>query len=102
MSTKNLSVKEFKEKIKETPDAVVLDVRTPGEVAEGAIPGHKMINIANPEAVRQIQELDKDKPYFIYCRSGSRSMSVCNYMAAQGFKEVYNLDGGIIAWNREN
>lgn len=81
-------------------DAVILDVRTPMEVAEGKIPGAMVLNIGDPALfVTGIADLDKEKAYFVYCRSGVRSASACAHMRAMGFNELYNLQNGILGWD---
>ena len=99
MSYKNIAAKEFNELMNQEGH-VVLDVRSPGELSEGAIDDHIMININDPSFPSEIEKLDKSKAYLIYCRSGSRSESACGYMDSLGFENLYNLSGGIIAWNR--
>lgn len=82
------------------PDAVVLDVRTPGEVSEGIINGATMfIDYNSSDFEQQLDGLDKSKTYLVYCRSGNRSGKACRAMLDKGFKQVYNLDGGISAWS---
>lgn len=98
MGYKNISAKEFAEAIENNPDAEVIDVRSPGEYEDGHIPGSRLVNIMGPEFVPTIQKLPKEKPYYLYCRSGGRSASACGFMASQGFTELYNLDGGILDW----
>lgn len=98
MSFKNIDVAEF-EALMQEPDAVVIDVRTEAEVMEGAIEGHKFINIMSPDFRDQIDALDRDKTYLMYCRSGARSGQACMMMAGMGFTKLYNLGGGIMAWN---
>ncbi len=98
MSYKDISPEEFAELMKKD-DHVVLDVRSPQELSEGEVPGHIMINVFDPTFPNKIAELDKEKAYLLYCRSGGRSSQACNYMAGQGFNEIYNLRGGITAWN---
>lgn len=100
MNYKNISTQEFKDLMKQ-PDAVVLDVRTPGEIYDGVIEGNRLINLYDPEFMNEIQKLDKDKTYLIYCRSGNRSGMACGLMDQLGFKNLYNLEGGIIDWNRK-
>jgi rhodanese-related sulfurtransferase len=99
MAFQNLDPKEFKQGFETEEGAVVIDVRTPAELAEGQIDGHIMINVMDPSFPQKIAELDKTKPYYIYCRSGNRSSQVCNYMSNLGFQKLYNLRGGIMAWN---
>lgn len=93
-----LDVQEFKEKMETYEDAVLLDVRTPEEIKESAIEGHIALNIMDPSFTMKIDELDREKSYFVYCRSGNRSGQACRYMLAQGFKKLYNLEGGMMAW----
>ena len=45
-----------------------------------------------------IEKLDKSKSYFVYCRSGARSGQACQLMSQMGFSAVYNLEGGVLAW----
>lgn len=84
--------------IESTQDLVVLDVRTPEEVAAGALPGAINIDLSSPDFTRQVAELDRDVPYFVYCRSGNRSAEAVRIMQDLGFTEIYELDGGILDW----
>jgi rhodanese-related sulfurtransferase len=93
----NLSGREFKEKFLATPGAVLIDVRTPGEFRSGSIKGARNIDIMSPSFASTINTLDKDKTYFMFCRTGNRSGQACNFMAKQGFK-VYNLSGTPNDW----
>ena len=94
----DLHVEEFKAKMTE-PDTVVIDVRDESEKIEGDIEGNVLINMFSPDFFDRIQDLDKDKTYLIYCRSGNRSAQTCNLMSRMGFENLYNLNGGIMAWN---
>jgi rhodanese-related sulfurtransferase len=87
-------------KVKTEKNAIVIDVRTPGEVAEGYIDGAtKFIDVNGANFATEIAKLDKSAEYIIYCRSGARSMNASNYMVQNGFTNVYNLQGGILGWN---
>jgi rhodanese-related sulfurtransferase len=97
----DLDVAGFQKIMAENPDAVILDVRTAPEVAQGAIDGYVHIDIKSPNFQNQIKELDKDKTYLVYCRSGRRSVAACQYMAQEGFSNLYNLQGGYISWARQ-
>ena len=77
---------------------VVLDVRTPEEVAEGFIPGAVNYNFNSPDFKQQLSNLDKTKPYLVYCRSGKRSGKAVEMMKAMGFKRVYELPAGFPAY----
>ena len=94
---KNIYSEEF-EKLTRDNNNIVIDVRTDGEIAEGMIPGALHIDMFAPDFMQQIRNLEKDKTYLVYCRSGNRSSSACGAMASLGFKNVYNLIGGIGAW----
>lgn len=99
---KNINKEKWADLAKQTANAVILDVRTPEECAEGVIPNAKTVNYLDPQQfLNYIETLDKDSSYFIYCRSGKRSWGACQLMQEQGFKELYNLDGGILAWDGE-
>ncbi len=86
-------------KAKSEKKAIVIDVRTPGEVSEGYIDGADLfIDVNGSSFQSEIAKLDKSANYIVYCRSGARSMNASNYMIQQGFTNVYNLDGGIMQW----
>lgn len=95
-----VDVATFKAKMQED-NVVLLDVRTPKEVAAGKIEGALEINVLGDDFQEKIQALDKDKTYLVYCRSGKRSTRACNAMEKEGFKDLYNLKGGYTAWSAE-
>jgi len=95
----NVGAAQFDELMREK-NSVVLDVRTPEELNDGAVPGHKMINFFDPSFQQKVAKLDKSKTYLVYCRSGNRSGNACKAMGDMGFEKLYNLEGGISAWNR--
>ncbi len=97
MPYENLDGVSFKKRLEETKGAVILDVRTPGEVMGGTLPGAKNVDLMSPAFKEEVMKLDKAKEYFLICRSGARSSQACTWMAMQGYK-VRNLDGGIFAW----
>ncbi|GAB4401155.1 MAG: hypothetical protein OHK0053_23450 [Microscillaceae bacterium] len=86
------------EKALKKRNTVVLDVRTPGEFAQGHIPGAKLMNLYEPDFAEKISKLDKEKEYYVYCRSGQRSQQAGKKMLKQGFTQVFNLAGGVMAW----
>ncbi len=77
---------------------LVLDVRTPGEIARGHLPDATPLDINDARFAQRLALLPKDKAVFVYCASGHRSAAAADAMIQQGFSEVYNLDGGIGAW----
>lgn len=95
----NLEVSSFTAKLHEKKDnAVILDVRTPQEYQTGRIENAQNIDYNAPDFKEKINALDKNKPYFVYCLAGGRSTAAVSYMRENGFKEVYNLAGGVRAW----
>ncbi|MDN4166684.1 rhodanese-like domain-containing protein [Cytophagales bacterium LB-30] len=95
----NISEKEFAEKA-QAENTIILDVRTPQEVAEGRIAGASLfIDINDSQFAEKMQALDKSKTYLVYCRSGARSSKASSWMAENGFSQVYNLKGGILGWS---
>jgi rhodanese-related sulfurtransferase len=96
---KDLNAAEFKKQIEKDPKAVVIDVRSPEEEAEGNITGARNLNILDASFPEKVKSLDKDKNYYVFCRSGGRSSSACAFMDRQGLT-TYNLNGGIQAWNQ--
>ena len=83
-------------------DALILDVREDKEYAAGHIPKAKHIPLGNLNS--RIKELDKykNKPILVNCRSGQRSTRACGILKKAGFETVFNLSGGITAWERAN
>ena len=77
---------------------VVLDIRTPEEFAEGHIEDALMIDFYDEDFSEQLDALDKSVPYLVYCRSGNRSAQSVSTFEGLGFAEIYELDGGIVAW----
>jgi len=98
-SFEDLGPVTFKAKMTE-PDVVLLDVRTPEEIAQGKIEGAIEINFYDENFSAKMKGLEKDKTYLIYCRSGNRSGKACKIMSEQGFKKLYNLKGGYTAWSQ--
>jgi len=77
---------------------VVLDVRTPGEFAEGHIAGATNINFMDKDFATQVGKLDRDKVYLVYCAVGGRSKRCLPQLQKLGFKQIYHFDGGFSAW----
>lgn len=97
-----LSVADFKARIEQKgEEAVIVDVRTPKEVAGGAIPNAVNIDYYNQNFRDEIAKLDKNKPTFLYCRSGGRSGQAMSILKEMGFSELYDLEGGFNAWSNQ-
>jgi rhodanese-related sulfurtransferase len=94
-SYKGVSVDEAKELI-DSGEVEVLDVRTPEEFAAGHIPGAKLVPLQVIEGM--LSELDKDQKYVVVCRSGNRSTEASGILAENGFKNIYNMNGGLNEW----
>lgn len=88
---------EFKTLIEEG-EGIVLDVRTPEEVASNHIANASFINFYDPEFRQKIAVMQKSKPIYIYCKGGGRSSQAAQILIDSGFQKVYNLEGGIMAW----
>jgi rhodanese-related sulfurtransferase len=99
---KNLDSKTWEQEMMADDNAVILDVRTPEENEEKRIPNSLLINIQDAQNfMDEIEKLDKSKSYYVYCKSGGRSMMACQVMSQAGYKHLTNLDGGITAWHGE-
>jgi rhodanese-related sulfurtransferase len=81
-------------------DFVLIDLRRPKETAEGYIGGAKKMDFYQEGFGDKIKELEKDKTYYVYCRSGKRSDKTRHIMLQNGFTQVYNVTGGILAWKK--
>jgi phage shock protein E len=96
-----LEPQAFKAKLDATTDAVLLDVRTPEEIAQGTIPGAVPLDFKAADFEDRIDALDKSKTYLVYCAVGGRSGKAVNLMHEKGFTHVYGLDGGFQAWQEQ-
>ena len=101
MSYQNLNPSDFKASLESSDNAVIIDVRTAPEIASGKISGAIELDFYGSDFVQRILQLDKTKAYFMVCRSGGRSGQACSFMSQNGFNELYNLAGGMIAWDVE-
>lgn len=98
----NMDAKEFAEKIKTTENAVVLDVRTESEFKEGHISNALNMDWNNEAVEAELKKLDPNKSYFVYCLGGGRSASAAEFLRLNGFKNVYELNGGMMKWKAAN
>lgn len=80
------------------PDVVLFDVREPYEYQAGHIPGVKLIPMN--DVPKRINEIPRDKTVILTCRSGNRSGQVADFLRKQGFTNVHNMQGGILAWQQ--
>ncbi|NUY80999.1 thioredoxin fold domain-containing protein [Flavobacterium sp. MAH-1] len=99
---KTIPPKDFAQKIKDNPNAQILDVRTPDEFVGGHLDNAVNIDWYEKQAFEsKVAKLDKSKPVFVYCAAGARSIKAANKLYSLGFKNVYDLQGGIVKWNAE-
>ena len=96
----NLSAKEFSVATRQLKDAVLVDVRTVEEFQIGHLPSAINIDYLSEDFWEKIEKLNQQKNYFIYCRSGRRSIRVCTLMRNGGFDndKIFNLDKGFVEW----
>lgn len=95
----DLSQAMWSSQMNNNPDAVVLDVRTAEEISEGIIPSAIHNDIyRGQDFIDDLEALDKEKHYYVYCRSGARSSQACAIMKQLGFVNVFNLLGGFLDW----
>ncbi|MHC5354115.1 rhodanese-like domain-containing protein [Myroides sp. LJL115] len=95
----NLTQEQWLEELQKDTNAVILDVRTQEEVEEKSIPNAINIDIYKGQGfLDALEQLDKDKSYYVYCKSGGRSNQACLLMGQLGFEKTFNLLGGITEW----
>jgi adenylyltransferase/sulfurtransferase len=92
-----IDVTEVKQKIDRGADFVLVDVREPHEYQIASIPQAKLIPLG--ELGRRLGELDPDDEIVVHCKSGGRSARAVEFLRQQGFKDVSNMRGGILAWS---
>lgn len=98
---KNISTAVAERKMQKK-NVVVLDVRTTKEYNEAHLANAVQIDVLDSVAfLQQVQQLDKTKKYIVYCRSGKRSAKAAGILSQLGFKQIWNMEGGITAWKGE-
>ena len=88
----------FERMMNDSTGAIVLDVRTSKEFANGHIPGAVLIDVNDEEFESKINELDKSKPILVYCAAGIRSEKASEALRESGFPRVYHLQDGLKSW----
>jgi len=91
----------FGETLEQTPRPQLVDVRTLGEYAEERLPNAILMDIREASFDTLILTLDKNRPVFVYCRSGKRSLDAAKILEKNKFKTIYNLEGGILLWKEK-
>lgn len=98
-AVKNTTPAELQEKVKSKQPVLILDVRQPEEYAhDGHIKGSRLMPLGTLR--NRMNELPKDTPIVCVCRSGARSRTACEQLSREGFEDVANMGGGMIAWKR--
>jgi rhodanese-related sulfurtransferase len=96
---KNITSKEAL-KLMESEEVIILDVRTPWEFADGHIKNAENLDFTDPDFSDNLEKLDKNKKYIVYCKTGRRGGLALETMENAGFIRVYNLIGGYNGWDR--
>ncbi len=100
LKNNRLSVVVFKKEISKE-DIQIIDVRTVNEYKAGHIRNALNIDVLSQSSFKkQIETLDKNKPTYIYCRSGKRSLKALNQMIKSGYTNIYDLEGGYLDWTK--
>ncbi len=94
----SLPATEFSQKLDQTKDAQLVDVRTPGEFRNGHLKNAMNIDWSADDFADKATALDKDKPVFVYCLSGPRSEGASVKLKEMGFKNIYEMQGGMMKW----
>jgi sulfur-carrier protein adenylyltransferase/sulfurtransferase len=92
---KSITVQELKKMMDDKVDFQLIDVREQYEYDEANM-GAQLIPMG--EVVDRMDEISRDKQVVVHCRSGARSANIINYLETHGFDNLYNLEGGIMAW----
>jgi thioredoxin len=95
----NNTPEAFAKAISETPNAQILDVRTPEEFESGHIDNAVNGNWLGANFTNEVAQLDKTKPLFVYCKTGNRSTKAAMKLAELGFTNIHQLEGGILKWD---
>lgn len=94
---KNLKADDFTSQLERDSNRILVDVREPDEYKGGFIPS--ALNIPLSQMKLRMNEIPKDKKVYLYCRSGMRSKQAARILHKNGFANLTNLQGGMMAWN---
>jgi len=98
----DIDQQKWRSQLESEEDCLIIDVRTSEEFEQLRLPNSINIDFYNPQDfMQELEKLDKNKIYYIYCRTGSRSANTCELMKEIGFAKTYNLLGGITEWEGE-
>lgn len=97
-----ITAQELSEKLEAGQVTQLIDVRTPAEFQQGTIDGAQNIDFRNSKFTVQFEQaIDKNKPVYIFCRSGRRSAAAAQQLKAIGYTQVYDLKGGYLNWQKK-
>jgi rhodanese-related sulfurtransferase len=97
-AVQDISSREAKALLEKNRNIFLLDVRTPQENSQARLPGTVLIPIGEFE--RRMGEVPRNRPILVYCAVGARSKPVAEFLAKNGYKDVYNMTDGIVGWYR--
>ena len=98
---KTMTVTQLKQEMEGSTPPVLIDCRELDEWNEGHIEGATFISLSTMDQNISTLEDKKNHPLVLQCRSGKRSLRACQFLANNGFENLYNLEGGILAWAEE-
>jgi len=102
ISSQRVSAEDFYTKLVDDNSSIIIDVRTPEEFTKGHLRNALNINWFDENFESQVEILSRERPVFIYCLSGGRSAKALDKISGMGFKNSYELDGGILEWRKNN
>ena len=99
---KVISPQEVRDAVYDSNPHQLIDVRTLEEFSQGHLKNDQNICVTDSDFEESIAKLDKNQPIYLYCRSGKRSAKAAEILKDLGFKEIYDMEGGILKWENEN
>lgn len=99
---KVISPQEVREAVYDNGTHQLIDVRTPEEFEKGHLKNAQNICVTDDDFEANIVKLDRNKPVYLYCRSGKRSAKAAEILQDLGFTEIYDMEGGFLKWEEEN
>lgn len=97
-----ISPEELKEAVYDSNPHQLVDVRTVEEFREGHLKNAQNICVTDDDFEKNVLKLDKNKPVYLYCRSGKRSAAAAKILKDLGFKEIYDMEGGYLNWKNQD
>lgn len=97
----DVTPREVTRMLRKDSTVILVDVRTPEEYKQGHLKGCKLMNFYDADFRERAKKLPKDRRIVLYCRSGRRSADAMSYLVSIGYSRVFNMLGGIIAWQKD-